>query len=155
MRIITLFLVLFCISLSACSTYVEELASDEFAPVFPEETETAQVADGAIFDGNAQGLFASERKASKVGDILTISLNESFQATKSQSATSGKDDSFGVTLPKGVFPSAVSTDYGLGTTQAFTGSGSASQSNAVTGLVSASVVRLYQNGNLEILGRKS
>ncbi len=86
--------------LSACSTYVEELASDEFAPVFPEETETAQVADGAIFDGNAQGLFASERKASKVGDILTISLNESFQATKSQSATSGKDDSFGVTLPK-------------------------------------------------------
>jgi flagellar L-ring protein precursor FlgH len=104
MRIITLFSVLFCISLSACSTYVEELASDEFAPVFPEETETTQVADGAIFDGNAQGLFASERKASKVGDILTISLNESFQATKSQSATSGKDDSFGVTLPKGVFP---------------------------------------------------
>mgnify|MGYP000229134100 CR=1 FL=1 len=115
MRIITLFFVLFCISLSACSTYVEELASDEFAPVFPEENDTEQVADGAIFDGNAQGLFASERKASKVGDILTISLNESFQATKSQSATSGKDDSFGVTLPKGVFPSAVSTDYGLGT----------------------------------------
>ena len=154
MRIITLFSVLFCIGLSACSTYVEELASDEFAPVFPEEIETTQVADGTIFDGNAQGLFASERKASKVGDILTISLNESFQATKSQSATSGKDDSFGVTLPKGVFPNAVSTDYGLGTTQAFTGSGSASQSNAVTGLVSASVVRLYQNGNLEILGQK-
>ena len=42
----------------------------------------------------------------------------------------------------------------MGTTQAFTGSGSASQSNAVTGLVSASVVRLYQNGNLEILGQK-
>jgi flagellar L-ring protein precursor FlgH len=80
MRIITLFSVLFCISLSACSTYVEELASDEFAPVFPEENDTEQVADGAIFDGNAQGLFASERKASKVGDILTISLNESFQA---------------------------------------------------------------------------
>jgi flagellar L-ring protein precursor FlgH len=126
MRIIILFSVLFCISLSACSTYVEELASDEFAPVFPEENDTEQVADGAIFDGNAQGLFASERKASKVGDILTISLNESFQATKSQSATSGKDDSFGVTLPKGVFPNAVST----------------------------SVVRLYQNGNLEILGQK-
>jgi flagellar L-ring protein precursor FlgH len=95
-----------------------------------------------------KGLFASERKASKVGDILTISLNESFQATKSQSATSGKDDSFGVTLPIGVFPKAVSTDYGLSTTQAFSGSGSASQSNAVTGLVSASVVRLYPNGNL-------
>ena len=78
MRIINLFSVLFCISLSACSTYVEELASDEFAPVFPEENDTEQVSDGAIFDGNAQGLFASERKASKVGDIFTISLNESL-----------------------------------------------------------------------------
>ena len=99
------------------------MASDGFAPVFPEETKNAHLADGAIFDGNAQGLFASERKASKVGDLVTISLNESFQATKSQSATSGKDDSFGVTLPTGVFPNATSTDYGLGTTQAFTGSG--------------------------------
>jgi flagellar L-ring protein precursor FlgH len=80
MRIITLFSVLFCVGLSACSTYVEELASDEFAPVFPEEIETTQVADGAIFDGNAQGLFASERKASKVGDILTISLSHCRKA---------------------------------------------------------------------------
>jgi starvation-inducible outer membrane lipoprotein len=65
MRIITLFFVLFCISLSACSTYVEELASDEFAPVFPQETETAQVADGAIFDGNAQGLIRLGTKSFK------------------------------------------------------------------------------------------
>ena len=70
MRIITLFSVLFCISLSACSTYVEELASDEFAPVFPEENDTEQVADGAIFDGNAQGLLPRNEKLQKLAIYL-------------------------------------------------------------------------------------
>ena len=151
---------LFCVFLlNACSTYVEDVASEQFMPVIPDETEEERIIDGAIYSGKSKGLFATERKASKVGDIVTVALNESFNASKSQSAATGKTDSFGVTLPTGLLndlvgKSAKAADYGFGSTQAFNGTGTASQSNAISGLVSASVVRVFDNGNLEVLGQK-
>jgi len=151
---------LFCVFLlNACSTYVEEVASEQFMPVIPDESEEERIVDGAIYTGKSNGLFATERKASKVGDIVTVALNESFNASKSQSAATGKTDSFGVTLPTGLINDLVgksvkAADYGFGSTQAFNGTGTASQSNAITGLVSASVVRVFDNGNLEVLGQK-
>jgi len=157
---LTYIYMLFCVLLlSACSTYVEDVASEQFMPVIPDETEQERIVDGAIYSGKSKGLFATERKASKVGDIVTVALNESFNASKSQSAATGKTDSFGVTLPTGLLTdlvgkSAKAADYGFGSTQAFNGTGTASQSNAITGLVSASVVRVFDNGNLEVLGQK-
>mgnify|MGYP003345825498 FL=1 len=157
---LTYIITLFCaLLLSACSTYVEDVASEQFMPVIPDETEEERIVDGAIYTGKSNGLFATERKASKVGDIVTVALNESFNASKSQSAATGKTDSFGVTLPTGLLndlvgKSAKAADYGFGSTQAFNGTGTASQSNAITGLVSASVVRVFDNGNLEVLGQK-
>ena len=151
---------LFCaLLLSACSTYVEDVASEQFMPVIPDETEEERIVDGAIYSGKSKGLFATERKAAKVGDIVTVALNESFNASKSQSAATGKTDSYGVTLPTGLINDLVgksvkAADYGFGSTQAFNGTGTASQSNAITGLVSASVVRVFDNGNLEVLGQK-
>jgi len=157
---LTYIITLFCaLLLSARSTYVEDVASEQFMPVIPDETEEERIVDGAIYSGKSKGLFATERKASKVGDIVTVALNESFNASKSQSAATGKTDSFGVTLPTGLLTdlvgkSAKAADYGFGSTQAFNGTGTASQSNAITGLVSASVVRVFDNGNLEVLGQK-
>ena len=147
------------LTLGACSTYVEEVASQNFMPVLPEEPAAEPLIDGAIYNGQSQGLFATERKASKVGDIVTISLDESFNASKSQSAATGKTDSYAINLPNGLMndilgKSVKSEDYGLGTTQSFNGTGTASQSNAINGLVSAAVVRRFSNGNLEVMGQK-
>lgn len=147
------------LTLGACSTYVEEVASKNFMPVLPEEPLAEPTIDGAIYNRQSQGLFATERKASKVGDIVTISLDESFNASKSQSAATGKTDSYAIDLPNGLMNdilgrSVKSEDYALGTTQSFNGTGTASQSNAINGLVSAAVVRLFSNGNLEVMGQK-
>jgi len=159
MRLACIIPLFFALLLSACSTYVEDVASEQFMPVIPDESAEERIIDGAIYTGKSKGLFATERKASKVGDIVTVALNESFNASKSQSAATGKTDSFGVTLPTGLLndlvgKSAKAADYGFGSTQAFNGTGTASQSNAITGLVSASVVRVFDNGNLEVLGQK-
>ena len=127
---------LFCaLLMSACSTYVEEVASEQFMPVIPDKSEEERIVDGAIYTGKSNGLFATECKASKVGDIVTVALNESFNASKSQSAATGKTDSYGVTLPTGLINDLVgksvkAADYGFGSTQAFNGTGTASQSNA-------------------------
>ena len=155
MRLITPLLLIFCSGLMACSSYTEDLASEAFEPIIPDEEVSQAVVDGAIYDSSSQGLFATERKASNVGDIVTVSLSEAFQASKSQSTASGKDDSLEFTLPTtGALSGVLASDVNLGTKQSFAGTGTASQSNAITGLVSASVVRVYANGNLEILGQK-
>lgn len=159
MRLIHFISLAFTLILSACSTYVEDVASEQFIPVIPDPVEEEPIVNGSIYSGKSKGIFATERKASKVGDIVTVALNESFNASKSQSAATGKTDSFGVTLPTGLLNDLVGKgakdeDYGFGSTQAFNGTGTASQSNAITGLVSASVVRVFDNGNLELLGQK-
>ena len=64
--------------ISACSSYVEELASEQFLPVIPEPSDEEKIVDGAIYSNKSQGFFVTERKASEVGDIVTISLNESL-----------------------------------------------------------------------------
>ena len=89
-----------------------------------------------------------------------MALNETFAATKAQTAASSKNDNFGVTLPTGL-PNLFTGGYdknaaGLnaGTARTFAGSGSAAQSNSLTGLLTVTVTRVFDNGNMEIAGQK-
>ena len=148
--------------LAACDTYVEDKRSVDFEPIYlPDSEEGDKGSDlGTIYQQNKGNLFAMEARAHRVGDILTVSFTESFQATKSQNAASSKSSDSTVTLPnilenlagKDLIPE--STDLSAGTEQSFTGSGSSNQSNSLTGLISVHVVRVFGNGNLEILGQK-
>lgn len=142
--------------LAGCSTQVQEAESDLYAPIYPAEDValTRQMPTGGIYSASAKGLFAADRRAAKVGDILTVDFSERFAASKSQAAGSSKSDSFAVTVPK-VFSSGLNDSLlSGGTSQSFAGKGSASQSNSLTGRVSVSVVRVLPGGNLEIVGQK-
>jgi flagellar L-ring protein precursor FlgH len=147
-RVVAIF---FMSTLTGCSTYVENEASAEFQPVLPQENSDMRPTGGSIYLPGVAGLFAVEKRASKVGDVLTVALNESFQATKSQSASAAKTDSTAAELP-GFLDFIV--DPSFGSEQAFAGSGAAAQSNSFTGLVTVSVVQVFQNGNLQLLGQK-
>ena len=157
---------LFCllIGLSACTTYVEDRASADFEPVFPTVELTTNDLDktGAIYQNGQPGLFSSDRRARKVGDILTVDFNEVFAATKAQSAASSKADSYELGLPVGL-PNMLTGGLANGvadnaltasTAQSFSGTGNAAQSNSLTGRLSVTVVRIFENGNMGILGQK-
>ena len=153
-----------CCGLSACSTYVEDTASAAFEPVFPTVELASDNTDksGAIYQQGQSGLFSADRRARKVGDILTVDFNEVFAATKAQSAASSKSDSFELGLPVGL-PNLLTGGLANGvvdnsltssTEQSFSGSGNAAQSNSLTGRLSVTVVRIFENGNMGILGQK-
>ena len=149
------------LALSACDTYVEEQRSVDFEPVYLEDPEqaVAQADLGGIYQKDKGSLFAMEARAHRVGDILTVSFTESFQATKSQNAASSKTSENTVTLPTvmgSILPNSLGNSGELGSSgeSTFSGSGSTNQSNSLTGLISVHVVRVYSNGNLEILGQK-
>ena len=139
-----------------CSTQLEERASLDFESEQPVENAivTNLAKTGSIYNDDKGGLFATDRRASKVGDILTVALSEKFTASKSQSANSAKTDAYDVTLPKILVGSNTAGLFTTGTNQAFTGSGTASQSNSLNGELSVTVTRVFANGNMEILGQK-
>ncbi len=175
MNIITLIIPVL-ILLVGCSTYVENKIAEDFTPIHEEISfeEKDSTIDGAIYDEKSSGFFASDRRAKNIGDILTVTLNESLSASKSTTNTTSKADTFGVTLPPifsngaatksvanqfdnklGIGNGSVdSTDFAAGANQSFSGAGTAAQSNTLSGSMTVTVVRVYPNGNLEIKGQK-
>ena len=144
------------IALTACSTYVEEAESDLYEPVYPvaavEQDRTMPT--GAIYSRHSHGLFAADRVARSVGDILTVDFRERFSARKSQATDTSKSDNFAVDIPDVASFGFDDARLNGGSTRSFSGEGSATQSNSLTGRVSVSVVRVLPGGNLEIVGQK-
>lgn len=158
-------LVLVCLLTTGCSTYVANIEGQAFMPVEPPvNLNLSEASNGAIFQSSQNGLFATDQRARRVGDILTVSFNETYAATKAQTATSTKADNFAVTLPTGlpnILTGGFDKDAGgngaglsAGTTRSFAGAGNAVQSNSFSGLLSVTVVRVFENGNMEVAGQK-
>ncbi len=160
------FLILF--SLQSCSTYMENKIGEDFKSIQPDFTnfEIANSStEGAVYDGGG-GLFASDRRANAVGDIITITLEESMTAANSGSESTSKSDSYAFDLPEALFgPSSIigkllfkdgvkEQNLQGGTTQSFSGTGTAAQANSISGTISVTVVRVYPNGNLQVKGER-
>jgi flagellar L-ring protein precursor FlgH len=147
--------------IGGCSTYTEQVVSQSFQPAeAPVILAKSTKMNGAIFQPGRSGLFATDQRARRIGDILTVSFNETYAATKAQTASSSKTDSFGVTLPTAL-PNMLTGGFdedpaGLnaGTTRSFAGAGNAVQSNSFSGLLSVTVIRVFDNGNMEVQGQK-
>ena len=163
------------ILLSSCSTYVENKKAVEFEPVHKEIVfkKDDNTVDGSIYNSTSSGFFAGDRRAKSIGDILTVSLNESLSASKSTTNTTSKTDTFGVTLPPLVFnqnpvvnagtsilgggkgtDSLTAADVAAGANQSFAGAGTAAQTNTLTGSMTVTIIKVFPNGNLEIKGQK-
>ena len=151
--------------LGGCSTYVSQIEGQAFETVDPAVNLAAEEPkNGAIFRSGQSGLFATDQRARRVGDILTVTFNEVFAATKAQTAASSKADAFAVTLPTGlpnILTGGFDKDVGgngagltAGTNRTFSGAGNAAQSNSFTGSLAVTVIRVFANGNMEVTGQK-
>lgn len=146
---------------SACSTvYLSETADDpNWAPSFPEEIDQ-QNATGSIYNVASARMLFRDKKALRIGDIVTIILNEKTRATKTADTELSKDTSVNTTPPTllGNVP-----DIGMGTSDlgisitsanAFKAETDSEQSNLLDGTITVTVQKVYSNGNLAIQGEK-
>lgn len=142
---------------TACTpTYIEEVESANYDPIYPEAPlpDDGARATGGIYTASSAGLFASDRRAARVGDILTVQFAERFQASKTQSTSGSRTNDYSLDMPDAL---TLGLDNGVldnGTDQSFAGRGQAQQSNSLTGRLSVSVVRVLPGGQLEIMGQK-
>lgn len=129
--------------------------SPGYAPSFAAQPAAAP-ANGAIFQAaNGYAALTSGSRAAMVGDLLTISLVERTQASKSNTAFTDRSGNIGLTPPT-TGPLAVfnPTDVAFSGGGKFDGKGAAAQSNALQGEISVTIAAVYPNGTMLVRGEK-
>ena len=115
----------------------------------------ALAASGSLYDPQRFSALASDNRATRVGDLLTIRLVERTQARKSASADSSRDGQARLDLPTakpfGWVPKGLLSG---GSSQSFKGSGTAAQANALSGEISVTVQEVLPGGTMRIAGEK-
>lgn len=145
------------LALSACSNHIQDQLSLEFQPVYPVDPvqATQMMPTGAIYSTAAPGLFAADRRAARIGDLLTVEFTERFSANDTQNTSTARSDSFAVDLPEiSILEAFDETRLDMSADRGFTGQGLASQSNTLTGRLAVTVTRVLPGGNLEVVGQR-
>ncbi len=130
-----------------------------FAPVQAVALRPPQQNNGAIYQAGYDMRLFEDHTAKRVGDILTVKLDENTKAKKKSDLDAAKDNSISVTAPNiaGIDPSIIfGSDLSatLASKHEFQGEGQANQSNSLSGNISVTVVDVLPNGNLKIRGEK-
>ena len=104
-----------------------------------------------------QPLF-EDRRPRNIGDTLTITLQENVSASKSSTASAGRDGSttLGLTVPSSLtgLLGGDKTNVDASGKNDFAGKGGATANNTFTGTITVTVNQVLPNGNLKVVGEK-
>lgn len=161
-KVCCLVCVLFCLPvvLSGCVVMAPSKPNDPYyAPVLQTNSEPVPNTNGSLYRSNISINLFGDNKASRIGDIITVMLEEQTSSSKSSNVDVAKDNDTNIASGNTLFGMQPSLgSIGLGTSliseREFTGEASADQSNRLTGDITVTVVDVYPNGNLLIRGEK-
>ena len=154
--------VLLAATLTACTSVMPPQAlthSPQFEPVYPVQNARETMATGAIYVGRQSDSWFGKGRNFQVGDVITVLLNESTQAARTQNGTITRDSS-NTLVPTGL------QNYGAGLggfmkginltggSVSNKGTGAADQQASLNGSVAVAVVEVMPNGNLVLRGEK-
>jgi flagellar L-ring protein precursor FlgH len=127
--------------------------------VYPVPTARDTLATGAIYVGRQSDSWFGKGRNFQVGDVITVLLNESTQAARTQNGTITRDSS-NTLAPAGL--QAYGAGLGglmkginmTGGSVSNKGTGAADQQASLNGSVAVAVVEVMPNGNLVLRGEK-
>ena len=152
--------VLMAFFLTGCDTLLVKEQPDDpaFAPVVVEQKKSRPLSVGSLYHPRPALSLFGDRRAYKVGDIITVQLNERTVSSKSAETSIEKDAdvSFGedTILGRAVNFKGHSLLTGLDQQRGFDGSAEADQENRLTGSIAVTVSDVLPNGLLAIRGEK-
>jgi len=133
--------------------------SPDFAPVYPLAKDQTAPATGGIYGNRQSDAWFGRGRNYQVGDLITVLLNESTQADRSQKTDVSRDAS-NTALPSGtnlllgnIHPILDGLNVNAAKTSSF-GKGTAAQGASLTGSVTVTVTEILANGNLVVRGEK-
>ncbi|MBY6016988.1 flagellar basal body L-ring protein FlgH [Ferrimonas balearica] len=143
--------------LNGCSTtYIPEPVQPDAPEYAPPALEFSlpTPAHGSLYRKGYNLALYQDRRAYRVGDILTVDLEEKTQASKKADTSTSKDSSLQGSGSYGFGSSTGSGQAQLGGGRDFSGNGSSSQQNQLTGAITVTVSGVLPNGVLVIRGEK-
>jgi len=157
MKFFRYLIVFFALVLSACAT--PKRGDVEYAPVKPvSQTGPTQHAD-SIYQSGSAWLLLEDIKPRRVGDMLTVTLQEKTDAKKQADTETKKETDNEISAATILGAPITASDRELLATKLksvydFKGEGDSQQSNSLTGSVTVTVVEVLINGNLVVQGEK-
>ncbi len=148
--------------LQGCATEPVDMVlkpSPDFQPVYPLAKDVVKVTTGGIYSNRQSDAWFGRGRNYQVGDIITVLLNESTQAARTQNTDVSRE-------AKNTFPTGASTAIGGVASHCLdgidlnnnktssTGKGTADQLATLSGSVAVTVVEILANGNLMVRGEK-
>lgn len=134
-----------------------------YAPVIPSLEARQPISNGSLFTDQTSIDLFGDRRARRVGDILTITLQENTVSSKSSDVGIKKDSDVtipevagaaGTVLGNPLQLGGLSVGTSLSAEREFIGEADASQSNNLRGSIAVTVVEVLPNGNLIVRGEK-
>ncbi len=132
----------------------------QYAPVDLNAMEFKPEPNGSIFQTGRSIRLFEDNKAFRIGDVLSVTLMESTNASKSAATNTDKDDEIDISASAIFGSTGPSINGNLALTnsldgeRAFSGSGDSAQSNSLSGEIAVTVVDVLPSGNLVVRGEK-
>ena len=133
--------------------------SPDFGPVYPPAAEEARMPTGAIYNGRQSDQWFGRGRNLRVGDIVTVLLDEATQGERTQSANLSRKGTNDV-VTSGLTQKLSNASKLLGGINlnsaeiTSSGSGDIGQGASLKGEISVTVVDVLANGNLVVRGEK-
>jgi flagellar L-ring protein precursor FlgH len=146
-------------ALLALAGCVSKPSEPNYSATWPEAVPTTAQANGAIYQAGHDVALFENAVARRVGDTLTIRLNERTNASKSSTTSTSK--STNIDLPGPTIAGRPVTVNGteilstsVNNNAEFDGEGASTQSNRLEGDITVTVAQRLSNGNLLVRGQK-
>ncbi len=164
-------------SLGGCMTPPAQMNDPYYAPVLPKSTAAPEPSNGSIYQAGHGMFLFEDRKAGRIGDVLTVVLMEEAEGESESETSLNKSTSIDVDNPTilgqmvdaGGLPGVVgsllnklpldggeinSLDTDLDSNHTFSGDGDTDQTHALTGTITVTVHDVMPNGLLYVRGEK-
>ncbi|HAB64202.1 MAG TPA: flagellar basal body L-ring protein, partial [Pseudomonas sp.] len=117
--------------LGGCASFNEMLPEEPSTEYEPLELDYSlpPTTGGGLFRSGYSGSLISDRRAVRVGDILTVVLDESTQSSKSAGTSFGKESSVGIGVPTILGKTYPDVETSASGERDFKGSAKSSQQN--------------------------
>jgi flagellar L-ring protein precursor FlgH len=143
--------------LGGCASFNEMLPdedSSEYQPL-PLDYSVPPASSGGLFRSGYSGSLIGDKRAVRVGDILTVVLDESTQSSKSAGTSFGKTATAAIGIPTVLGKQYDQVESSADAKRNFDGSAKSSQQNTLRGSIAVTVHQVLPNGTLLIKGEKA
>ena len=152
-RIAGLFMAL---ALAGCQAKEEMIKPDDpfYAPVQPSHIAPPPAANGSLYQQNYSMSLYGDRKAYRVGDVLTVMLTETTSSKKSTNSSLSKSSDIEVLNPTILGRQPFDMTSRIENDTSFSGTGATGQSNSLQWSITVTVHQIYPNGLMLVKGEK-